>query len=300
MHKGIGYKQYFEPCINENSSPTRLLMTHKIVRFEVPATLSDAVSNALHHLPFDTILEDDTGLTTSLPTEQWSTEIELAVRLVAEAFGVALRISEEIAKDYNAVWEQSFEPYSFDDFCSVRASFHPPSAVHKYELVIDPRMAFGTGHHETTDLMIGAMRDHPFDGKCVVDFGAGTGILGILATKMGAAKTYYYENDPTACVNLRENILLNETADTAIVIENTHDTLLPSEVDFMLVNITRNVILAYLKEIVQAVATGGLLNFSGFVLKDADVVLAEGTKLGLTAMKQDSKGEWSFLQMMKR
>ncbi len=169
-------------------------------------------------------------------------------------------------QNWNEQWEQSFEPIVVDQFCAIRASFHKPVAGVEHEIVITPKMSFGTGHHATTYMMLQAMQAIDFTGKTVTDFGTGTGILAILAEKMGAASVEAIDYDEWCIENGSENIETNNSS--RISLKKADDISATQSVDIILANINKNVILDNLSTMKQKLNPGGWLLLSGLLTAD--------------------------------
>jgi len=193
-------------------------------------------------------------------------------------------------QNWNAEWESSFEPVIVNDFAAVRAAFHSPVKNVQHEIIITPKMSFGTGHHATTYLMIGQMAELDLAGKTVLDFGTGTAVLAILAEKMGTADIDAIDNDDWSIENSDENIRTNDCyhiklhkADT-ISINKTYDIILA--------NINLNVILANLAAIVKVSKAGTLALLSGFLKTDEATLLEKLSVYDVSHVKTVQKGEW--------
>ncbi|RYF88826.1 MAG: 50S ribosomal protein L11 methyltransferase, partial [Chitinophagaceae bacterium] len=168
---------------------------------------------------------------------------DAAVHAVFKQFGVEYSRRTIPQQNWNAQWESSFEPVKVGQFAAIRAAFHGPVPDVAHEIVITPKMSFGTGHHATTFLMIQEMSTIDFAGKTVTDFGTGTGVLAILAEKLGASKVLAIDNDDWSINNARENIETNSCK--RIQLEKA-EVMLPNKVDIILANINLNVIVANL------------------------------------------------------
>jgi len=168
-------------------------------------------------------------------------------------------------RNWNDVWESNFSPVIIDDYCLIRAEFHESDKTLPIEIIITPKMSFGTGHHPTTHMMISMMRKLDFKGKEVFDFGTGTGILAILAEKSGAKKVFATDSDSWSIENCRENVLKNECKN--IIIEQT-DKLPDHSFDIILANINKNVILNYIPQLKKILKRGGFLLLSGILNTD--------------------------------
>ena len=189
-------------------------------------------------------------------------------------------------QNWNAAWESSFEPVRVDDFCTVRADFHEPDPAIRYDLVITPKMSFGTGHHATTYQMLQAMQEEDFVGKAVFDFGTGTGVLAILAEKLGATRIKAIDNDEWSINNGLENIERNNCRLIDIELRDT----LPEDgiYDIMLANINRNVIVENMASIAALLAEPAVVLLSGFLENDLPFITEalEQNRLKLTGYTQ--------------
>ncbi|HZI00066.1 MAG TPA: 50S ribosomal protein L11 methyltransferase [Flavisolibacter sp.] len=199
-------------------------------------------------------------------------------------------------RNWNAVWESNFQPVVVEDFCGIRAEFHPPIEGVTHEIVITPKMSFGTGHHATTYMMLRQMKDIQFTGKKVFDFGTGTGILAILAEKLGALSVYAIDVDEWSIENTKENAERNNCS----VVDVSLTSLLPDETfDIILANINRNVILQYLNELHNNLITNGFVLFSGILITDSKDVIKACNSLGLTLVKNMEMNNWVSLLFIK-
>jgi ribosomal protein L11 methyltransferase len=190
-------------------------------------------------------------------------------------------------ENWNAVWESSFSPILVADKVAVRASFHEPVAGVAYELIITPKMSFGTGHHATTWLMLHALASQSVKGKTVVDFGTGTGVLAILACKMGAAQVVAIDDDEWSIANARENMEANDCAGIQLQMA---DTIPPnSRFNLVLANINKHVITGQWQVLRQSLLPGGILLLSGLLTENQQemeaLVLSSGMKLSFVSQR---------------
>ena len=160
--------------------------------------------------------------------------------------------------------KRPFKEILIDDFCQIRAPFHTPNDRVNHQVLIEPRMAFGTGHHETTRLVIRALRNQTISQKTICDFGSGTGILAILSHKMRASEVVAIEHDPVAYENLIDNIELNDSASIKTILADGLDSIAPLSIDNLLVNITKNVILNHLPSMEAVLAPNGTFDHFRF------------------------------------
>jgi ribosomal protein L11 methyltransferase len=200
-------------------------------------------------------------------------------------------------KNWNEEWEKNFEPVIIGNFCAVRASFHAPIPHVQHELVITPKMSFGTGHHATTYMMIKAMRHLDWEGKSVLDFGTGTGVLAILAEKLGAREVLAVDHDPWSIDNALENLRENHAGRGRVEqMDTIPDNLL---FDIILANINKNVILRELARMKQQLRKGGVILLSGLLHDDMQDIENETLKIDLPISERLSEGNWICLKLVK-
>ena len=203
---------------------------------------------------------------------------------------------EKIAEtNWNQIWESNFEPVVVDDFVAVRAGFHKPITTTKFEIIITPKMSFGTGHHATTYMMIGLMKDIDITGKSVLDFGTGTGILAILAERSGAKNILAIDNDDWSIANAEENFAKNNC--NKIILKKASDTTSERKFDIILANINKNVILENLVLLAEQLNKGGQILLSGLLYDDKEEVLRIAADLRLTLRKELIRNNWIALQL---
>ncbi len=200
-------------------------------------------------------------------------------------------------QNWNAKWESSFEPVMVNDFAVIRAGFHQPVKNVLHDIIITPKMSFGTGHHATTFLMIEQMSKLDIRDKNLLDFGTGTGVLAILAAKMGANKIKAIDNDDWSIENSKENIKANDCS--KINIEKADSISVNEKYDAILANINLNVILANLPGIAASAKTGTIVLLSGFLTSDEQPILNAIAQHGFTRISTSSKGAWLCLNIQK-
>ena len=193
-------------------------------------------------------------------------------------------------QNWNAQWESSFEPVIINDFAAVRAGFHEPVKIVRHEIIITPKMSFGTGHHATTYLVMEQMSKLDFTDKTVLDFGTGTGILAILAEKMGAKEILAIDNDEWSIDNAKENLVLNHSKN--ITIQQAETIASGNIYDVILANINLNVILASMNVIKKACNAGGLILLSGFLNTDEAQITAALLSNGLRLKSITRQKDW--------
>ncbi len=202
--------------------------------------------------------------------------------------------------NWNAEWEQNYSPVEVGSFCRIRAPFHTPALTFQYELEIEPQMSFGTGHHATTQLMVQQLQQLEVKGKSILDIGCGTGVLGILALKMGAAKAVFVDVEDWAVQNAMQNLGRNGFPATTDVRKGGAEMLLSDErFDIILANINRNILQEDGARYVQVLRPGGMLVLSGFFDFDGTLIRQHYTALGVTEIRTLELAHWLSIVLEK-
>jgi ribosomal protein L11 methyltransferase len=199
------------------------------------------------------------------------------------------------ATNWNEVWESNFQPVIIGNFVGIRAEFHLPIENVKHEIVITPKMSFGTGHHATTSMMILQMEGIDFIGKSVFDFGTGTGILAILAERLGAARIIASDNDEWSIRNAKENFDRNKSS--GILLFESDSANMSESFDVILANINKNIILANMETLSRQLSPGGVIVLSGLLAKDEDEIMATASKLKLQIIRRIIDRNWLSLRL---
>ena len=208
-----------------------------------------------------------------------------------------LKVEEMPDKDWNEVWEASYQPVVVNKRCRVRAPFHEADPSFEFDLVIEPKMSFGTANHETTAQIIQLMLETDFLGKTVLDMGSGTAVLAILAKKLGAARTVAIDNDEWAYRNAFTNCELNGVSDIEIVLGDA--SAIKGQFDVVLANINRNILLRDMHYYVEAMNSNAHIFFSGFYTEDLPSIQAEAEHLGLHYNRFLSRNNWVAAEFIK-
>ncbi len=261
------------------------------VNIEVSDELQkDLLIAVLANAGFEGFEESGAVLVAFIPVDRISEEELLALLQPFETKYSLLTVAQQ---NWNEIWESSFEPVHIGDFCSIRAAFHAPETGFTHEIVITPKMSFGTGHHATTYLMIDSMQEIDFNGKTVLDFGTGTGVLAILAEKMGAAAVYAIDIDEWSITNAAENIEANHAGKITL---QQNDAITTADLfDIILANINRNIILSHLPSIRSHLKPGGTLLLSGLLTSDQEEVVEAVTAAGLVFKEANERENWISL-----
>ena len=253
----------------------------------------DLLINALGEIGFDTFEEVDFGFKAYITTADFDQEkLDEQLAVYKEMFSFSYEITLIPQKNWNEVWESNFEPITIGDKIFVRATFHQPRPEFPYEIVIDPKMAFGTGHHQTTSMMLEWILETDFAGKKVLDMGCGTGILAIMAAKLGAAEITAIDYDPVCYDSAIENAKFNQ-AYNVIALCGSKEVIPEEQFDIILANINRNILLDQMERYAKVLKPGGEIYFSGFYeTPDLDVIRAEAGKFGLKYIGYKTNKDW--------
>ena len=258
----------------------------------------DMLTTMLAGIGFDSFMDDAMGLKAYCSADNRD---DLAVEnlLLEPSFSDIrlLKVEEMPDKDWNELWEASYQPVVVNERCRVRAPFHEPDASFEFDLVIEPKMSFGTANHETTAQIIQLMLETDFQGKEVLDMGSGTAVLSILAKKLGAARTVAIDNDEWAYRNAFTNTELNGISDIEIVLGDA--SAIQGSFDVVLANINRNILLRDMHLYVAAMRPDAHIFFSGFYTEDLESIKAEAEHLGLRYCRHLSRNNWVAAEFVK-
>lgn len=262
--------------------------------------LRDVLIAQLGEIGYDSFLETETGFEAFIPENRFSKEYFYhVIRAFDEDFTFEISFETHESKNWNEEWEKNyFKPLLAGNECVVRAPFHTGFPKAKYEIVIEPNMAFGTGNHETTLMMLEYILEENMEGKTVLDMGCGTGILGILASMKGALNVTAIDIDEWAFTGAGENAALNNTGN--IEVKQGDVSLLGNETfDIILANIQRNVLLADLPAYSRCLNTNGKVFLSGFFAADMPAIKARAEEVGLNDASFKTKNNWVACAFLK-
>lgn len=253
----------------------------------------------LSDLPFDAFEELEDGIAAFLPGTISPAETEKALEPILGELQITCTWELLPAQNWNAIWESHFSPVQVGNFCGIRANFHPSFKDVKHELLIQPKMAFGTGHHETTHMMIAFMEGLEFRDAAVLDFGCGTGILAILAARLGATDIDAVDIEAPAVENTLENAAVNNVQEAIRVYLGDLDAVPERTYQIILANINRNVILQAFPALYQKLQPGGTLLISGILNTDRELVLQAAHTTGFQLISHSERGNWTAAKLLR-
>ena len=252
---------------------------------------SEILIAELAEVGFDSFVDTPTGIKAYIPKDSWNEHILQDIYLLSNPeFTISYQITEIEQVNWNEEWEKNFSPIVVEDLCTVRANFHPVPNT-RYDIVITPKMSFGTGHHETTYMMLQQLLPLSLEGTKVLDMGCGTGILAIMAALRGAHDITAIDIDPWCVENATENVQQNNCS--FITIKEGDVSLIAGEqYNLILANINRNILLSDIPAYTQALLSQGLLLVSGFYEEDLPAIKEKCQEVGLTYLSHIERNLW--------
>lgn len=260
---------------------------------------NEIVIALLNEIKFNSYQEHNNGLKAYIEESYFDLDLlKQTLKKIKEEVNLIYNVKNLENNNWNKNWEENFNPVFITNNCIVRAKFHEKPNNINYDIVITPKMSFGTGHHETTLLMMQYMFSLKFDNKNILDLGSGTAILSILASKLHAKEIHAVDNDDWAFINSKENLLLNNVKNVSCFLGDI-DSVISFKYDVLLVNINRNIILSQMCKYKELMDVKSDLLLSGFITDDANLILNQAKKLGLKLINKKNKKEWNLLHLKK-
>ncbi|MCB0457159.1 MAG: 50S ribosomal protein L11 methyltransferase [Flavobacteriaceae bacterium] len=253
---------------------------------------SEILIAELGNAGFESFVETEDGVLAYIQKGEWNEAVLNDIEILKnEDFTIHFSFKEIEQVNWNEEWEKNFQPIEVDDTCAVRAPFHAPFHV-AYEIIIEPKMSFGTGHHETTFMMLQFILENHFEGKKVLDMGCGTAVLAILAEMRGATQLDAIDIDDWCVENSEENVARNNCKQIAVSLGDA--SVLPKKPMYhsIIANINRNILLSDMETYVTCLKKGGELYLSGFYKEDLPIIKECCLSLGLRFIENKEKNNW--------
>ena len=263
---------------------------------------TDILAALLAEIGFESFVPDESGMEAYVPHNMYD---DTAIAAVVDTFpleGYGITYDSEFieGEDWNAEWEKNyFQPIVLGEDCVIHSTFHTDVPKARYDILIDPKMAFGTGYHQTTCHMLRAILASDMTGKKVLDMGCGTALLAILARKHGATDVVAIDIDEFAYENAKENVVLNNTADIEVRLGGADAIKDDDSFDFVIANINRNILLADMANYVRCMHSGSQIFISGFYTDDMEVLKEEASRNGLRYIGYAEDNRWAMMRFVK-
>lgn len=274
-------------------------MEYTEVDFKADREESDILIALLGEIEYEMFEEYDEGIKAYIPSAKFSADALKTLFSENKNFESIKYVTQIIPdKNWNEEWEKNFEPVVIQNRIYVRAPFHKPMTEIEYELVIEPKLAFGTGHHATTSLMLQYLLELNIEGKTVLDMGCGSGILAVFASKRGATGILAVDIDEWSVVNTIENCDKNFVGNVNVV-QGDVKVIRDQHFDVILANINRNIICNDLSDYVAALAAGGHLLLSGFMYEDENIIRSHAVRFSLKEISVKRERGWSSMHFTR-
>ncbi len=271
------------------------------VEVQCPPEAADVLIAALSVAGYEAFWEQETGFEAYIAGQDFEEEtLQEILDHYKASHKIAYTFRQVAEKNWNTEWETHFEPIIVEEQCLVRASFHHAEKHYPYQIVINPKMSFGTGHHATTYLMLQWQLELDHHNKNVMDAGCGTGILSVMACLRGAASVLAFDNDEWAIENSRENFALNDCSRISCFLGTVADVKPAHPYHLMVANINRNILLDEMPLYAERLAPDGQLLLSGFYEQDAALITEAAARQHLTLSGRKEKNDWVALLFNRR
>lgn len=263
-------------------------------------TVTDILSAMLAEIGFESFVRGEDALEAYVPQPLFSrSELDQVLADLPLEVEISYTVQTMEDKNWNEEWEKNyFNPIVIGDECCIHSSFHQPEGTYRYPILIDPKMSFGTGHHQTTLLILKEILAMELSGKCVLDMGCGTGVLAILAAMKGAAPVTAIDIEEWAYNNAMENVVLNGMTSIR-VLQGGAELLGEERYDVIFANINRNILLQDLPHYEAVLKQGGIIVMSGFYLDDVPAIRSRAIELGLSFDHLKDMDRWVATTFVK-
>lgn len=275
-------------------------MYYTSLRVTCAQEFSDILIAEIGDAGFDTFMENENGFEAYAEGDNFDrSKLDEIKSKYQPLTSITYTFDKVEKQNWNELWENNYEPINVDNKCLIRAAFHQSDKRFAYEIIITPKMSFGTGHHQTTYLMIKNQMEIDHKNKVVMDAGCGTAILSIMASKLGAKHVEAFDIDDWSVVNGAENIQVNQCLNIHQRQGKITDLTFETNFDIILANINKNVLLNELAQYAAYLNTGGLLLLSGFYEDDIEDLLEEARRYGMKEVRRDAREQWAALVLEK-
>lgn len=265
--------------------------------------LSDILVAELADAGFESFDDIENGFNGYIQENLFHADIAHTVNQIALDFGATAAVEHQkiVSQNWNALWESNFDPIVVDDECILLAHFHTEDRPYKYKIVMEPKMAFGTGHHETTYLMASGILKFDCTDKTVLDMGTGTGVLGILTAMKGAKEVDAIDIDSWSYDSALENAKYNGVVDrTHVFCGDAALLTTPEKYDLVLANINRNILIKDMPTYYRSMKPGATIFFSGILLEDIPSIEVSAAALRMKKVGENRRNKWAFLAFEKQ
>lgn len=259
----------------------------------VPDDTSEILIALLSELGFDTFDQSGENLVAYIQESDFTDSVAAELQAMEKQFNFTHTRKDIAQKNWNEEWEKSFQPVVIDDLCIIRAPFHENTGEYPYDIIIEPRMSFGTGHHPTTLLMLRALMELDLKDKQICDAGSGTGVLAIMSVLLGANYVYAIDNNEWAFNNALDNMALNNMVDQIEVEMGELEMLTNKHFDVLLANINRSVLINYMTVFRKCLENNGQLLLSGILTADLPMLMDAANKHGFRLIRDWQLEDWS-------
>lgn len=275
-------------------------MYHTRLQIICDSEFSEILQAEISEAGFDTFMEIENGFEAYAEQDNFNKEILQEIIQKYSAFTPITSYQDKIEKrNWNEEWEKNYEPVIVDDQAIIRASFHEPAKNYPVDIIITPKMSFGTGHHQTTHLMIKAQLGIDHRNKVIMDAGCGTAVLSVMAAKLGAKKVEAFDIDEWSVINGQENAEINHCNNINIRQGKISDLTFEDDFDIILANINKNILLQEMHQYAAYLKAGGLLLLSGFYEQDIPDLLKAANPYSLIQVTSYEREKWVSLLLQK-